>query len=166
MSPEDVTAIGNYVVIILFIVAVLFWWFRFSVNRRWNKHRKATVGKWETEDIKFVRGPSGGQFGGLESMGAKRAITGIGLVVMTEKDLRVTRATPTASWIITFKQIKGVALRRKFMGEFSKKTPYIVVRFVKDGTPDKLGFRVNNYEEWAEELAEAAGVTLKDQTGE
>jgi hypothetical protein len=33
---------------------------------------------------------------------------------------------------------------------------------VKDGQPDKLGFRVNNYEEWAEELAEESGVTLKD----
>lgn len=166
MTAENITSLVNYILIGLVIVVVLFWWFRFSLGRRWNKHKKATVDKWQAAGVEFIRGPSGGQFGGLESMGAKRAITGIGLVVMTAKDLRVTRAQPLASWIVTYKQIKGVSLRWKFLGEVSKKTPFIVVRFVKDGQPDKLGFRVNNYEEWAEELAKKAGVTLKEQNDE
>ena len=166
MNPDNVASIANYVIIGLVIVAVLFWWFRFSLSRRWGKHKKATVDKWQSEGVEFVRGPAGAQFGGLESMGAKRVITGIGLAVMTEKDLRVTRAQPLGSWIVTYKQIKGVSIRWKFMGEVGKKTPFIVARFVKDGQPDKLGFRVNNYEEWAEALAEAAGVTLKDANDE
>jgi hypothetical protein len=163
MNLENVFTVANYVVFGLIIVAVLFWWFRFSLSRRWNQHKKTTVDKWQAEGIEFVRGPAGGQFGGLESMGVKRVLTGIGLAMMTTKDLRITRATPPGWWIVTYKQIKGVSIRWKFMGEVSKKTPFIVVRFVKDGQPDKLGFRVNNYEEWAKELAEAAGVPLKDQ---
>jgi len=166
MSADNIASMTNYVVIGLIIVAVLFWWFRFSLGRSWGKHRKATVEKWQSEGIEFIRGPSGGQFGGLESMGVKRVITGIGLAVMTGKDLRVTRAQPTGSWIVTYKQIKGVSIRWKFMGEVSKKTPFIVVRFVKDGQPDKLAFRVKDYEVWAEELAEEAGVTLKDLSDE
>lgn len=166
MTAESVASLVNYILIGLVIVAVLFWWFRFSLSRRWGKHKKATVDKWQADGVEFIRGPSGGQFGGLESMGVKRVITGIGLVVMTEKDLRVTRAQPVGSWIVTYRQIKGVSIRWKFMGDVSKKTPFIVVRFVKDGQPDKLGFRVNNYEEWAEALAEEAGVTLKEQSDE
>ena len=166
MTPENVASIANYVIIGLIVAAVVYWWFRFSLSRNWNKHKQATVDKWQTEGVEFIRGPVGGQFSGLESTGVKRNITGIGLVVMTEKDLRVTRARPLGSWIVTYKQIKGVSIRWKFMGEVGKKTPFIVARFVKDGQPDKLGFRVNNYEEWAEALAEAAGVTLKDASDE
>lgn len=95
-------------------------------------------------------------------MGAKRVIRGIGLVVMTEKDLRVTRATPEGAWFVTYKQIKGVTIQPEFLGHKGK-TPFIVVRFVKDGQPDKLGFLVKNFEEWAEELAQATDVSLKDQ---
>jgi hypothetical protein len=166
MNPDDYASIANYVVIGLIIVAVLFWYFRFTLGRNWGKHKKATVDKWQADGVEFIRGPSGSQFGGLESMGAKRVITGVGLAVMTKKDLRVTRAQPVGSWIVTYKQIKGVSIRWKFLGEVSKKTPFIVVRFVKDGQPDKLGFRINNYEEWAEELAEESGVTLKDLSDE
>jgi hypothetical protein len=166
MSPENLASITNYILIGLVVVAVLYWWFRFSLNRRWNNHKKATIDKWQAEDVEFIRGPSGAQFGGLESMGAKRVITGIGMAVMTARDLRVTRAQPLGSWIVTYKQIKGVSIRWKFMAEVSKKTPFIVVRFVKDGQPDKLAFRVNNYQEWAEALAEEAGVTLRDSSDE
>lgn len=166
MRADDVASLSTYILWGLIIIGGLFWWSRFSMNRRWNKHKQATVDKWQAGGIEFVRGPAGGQFGGLESMGAKGAVVGLGLVVMTDKDLRVTRATPTGVWIITYKQIKGVSLHRKFLAQVSKKTPFIVVRFVKDGQPDKLGFRVNDYETWAEELAKAAGVALKDQSDE
>jgi len=166
MTAENIASLVNYILIGLIIAAVLFWWFRFSLARRWKKHQKATVDKWQAEDVEFIRGPSGAQFGGLESMGAKRVITGIGLAVMTAKDLRVTRAQPIGSWIVTYKQIKGVSIRWKFLGDVSKKTPFIVVRFVKDGQPDKLGFRVNDYEAWAEALAKKAGVSLRDLSDE
>ena len=166
MTTDNVASLANYIFIGLVIAAVLFWWFRFSLARRWGGHKKVTVDKWQSEGVEFIRGPSGAQFGGLESMGAKRVITGIGLAVMTDKDLRVTRAQPVGSWIVTYKQIKGVSICWKFLGEVSKKTPFIVVRFVKDGQPDKLGFRVNDYEAWAEELAEQAGVSLRDLSDE
>jgi hypothetical protein len=77
--------------------------------------------------------------------------------------LRVTRATPPGAWCITYKQIKGVTIQPAFMGHTTQKTPFIVVRFVKDGKKDKLGFLVKNYEEWAKNLAETAGVNLKFQ---
>ena len=162
MTAENITSGGNLVIIILIIAASLFWLFNFFVSRRWNKHKAATVGQWEAEGIEFVRGPVGGQFGGLESMGAKRVIRGVGFVVMTDKDLRVTRATPAATWCVTYKQIKGVTIQPSFL-EHQGKTPFIVVRFVKDGQADKLGFLVKGFEEWADDLAEAAGVSLKDQ---
>ena len=117
----------------------------------------------KAEGIEFVRGPAGGQFGGLESTGEKRIIRGVGFVVMTRNDLRVTRATPPGTWCITYKQIKGVTIQPAFMGHTTQKTPFIVVRFVKDGKKDKLGFLVKDFAEWAEELAETAGVNLKFQ---
>ena len=158
MTKEDLISIVNFLPYILIIGAILFWLFRFMVGRRWNKHKTATIGKWEAEGIEFVRGPSGGQFGGLESTGANRVIRGVGFVVMTEKDLRVTRATPSATWTVTYKQIKGVFIQPEFLGYHPKKVPFIVVRFVKDGKTDKLGFLANDFETWAKELAKAAGV--------
>jgi hypothetical protein len=161
MSEESILSLGNFFFIIFVIVAILYGLFNFVVSRRWNRHRAATVGKWEAEGLEFIRGPVGGQFGGLESMGINRVIRGIGFVAMTTKDLRVTRATPEGVWCVTYKQIKGVAIQPAFLGHKGK-TPFIVVRFVKEGKPDKLGFLVKNFEEWAEELAEAAEVSLKD----
>jgi hypothetical protein len=162
LSEENIISLGNFFFIIFIIVAFLFWLFNFLVSRRWNRHKAATVGKWEAEELEFIRGPVGGQFGGLESMGANRVVRGIGFVVMTTKDLRVTRATPEGVWCVTYKQIKGVTIQPSFLGHKGK-TPFIVVRFVKDGKPDKLGFQVKNFEEWAEELAKTADVSIKDQ---
>jgi hypothetical protein len=162
MTEGNVVSLGNFILIILIIVVTLFWLFNFVVSRRWNRHKAATVGKWEAEGLEFIRGPRGGQFGGLESMGANRVIRGIGFVAMTTKDLRVTRAMPEGAWCVTFKQIKGVTIQPAFL-DHKGKTPFIVVRFVKDGKMDKLGFLVKDFETWAEELAKAAEVSLKDQ---
>ncbi|MBN1994077.1 MAG: hypothetical protein JW953_15375 [Anaerolineae bacterium] len=161
MSDEILQVISTLVPTVLLVGLGLFWLFRFIIARRWNKHRAATVGQWEAEGIEFVRGPAGGQFGGLESMGLKGVARGIGLAVMTDKDLRVTRASPPGVWCVTYKQIKGVTVQQSFMGHTAQKTPFIVVRFVQDGRPDKLGFQVNNVEEWAGDLAKAAGVSGK-----
>lgn len=160
---DNLATMANYIFIILLIAAAVYWLGKFLVARRWNQHKAATVGKWEREGIEFVRGPAGGQFGGLESDGSKRVVRGIGFVVMTETDLRVTRAQPPGIWCITYKQIKGITIQPAFMGHRAKKTPFIVVRFVKEGQKDKLGFQVNNFETWAEELAEAAGVSVRDR---
>jgi hypothetical protein len=162
MNGDNIVSSGNFILIMLIIVATLFWFFNFAVSRRWNRHKAATVGKWEIEGLEFIRGPVGGQFGGLESMGANRVIRGIGFVAMTTKDLRVTRATPEGVWCVTYKQIKGVTIQPAFLGHKGK-TPFIVVRFVKGGKTDKLGFLVKDFETWAEELAKAAEVSLKDQ---
>lgn len=143
-------------------IFVLLGFFRLTVARRWNRHKAETVSRWEAEGVQFVRGPVGGQFGGLESMGAARVVRGIGLVVLTGHDVRVTRATPSAAWIIPFRQIKSVLLRPEFLGKTGQKTPFIVVRFVQGGQADRLGFQVKDYMEWAQALADAAGVPLKD----
>ncbi len=155
---------------ILVIISALFmgvmgtlWLVRWVVTRRWNQHKASTVLKWEAEGVEFVYGPVGGQFSGLESMGVNKVIRGIGFVVLTDKDLRVTRSAPAGVWSVTLKQIKGVALHSTFLGNRSKKTPYIVVRFKKGGKGDKLGFQVKPVEDWAEAVAQAAGVKVKDR---
>jgi hypothetical protein len=152
--------------LIFLVVAVLSVGLPRLVSHRWNKHKAQTVHKWEAAGIKFQRGPNGGKFGGLESMGVSRVITGVGYVALTAKDLRVTRVTPFGEWIITFKQIKSVTMRSAFMGQRSQKTPFIVVRFIKDGQADKLGFQVGDTETWAEDLARAAKVSLKNELDE
>lgn len=152
--------------LIFLVVAILATVFPRLVSRRWNKHKAETVEKWQAEGIDFLRGPSGGKFGGLESMGVSRVITGIGYVALTAKDLRVTRATPSGVWLVTYKQIKSVTIRQTFMGNRSQKTPFIVVRFVKDGQADKLGFQVSDYQLWAADLARVAKVSLKDEVCE
>ena len=55
-------------IVVTGIILVLFQLLTHTISRRWNKHKAETVDKWEAEGIEFVRGPSGGQFGGLESM--------------------------------------------------------------------------------------------------
>jgi hypothetical protein len=149
---------------VLFVLVLgLFWFFNSTITRRWNRHRAETVSKWEAEGVQFLRDPIGGQFGGLESMGVNRVVRGIGFVALTGHDLRVTRAAPSATWCIPFRQIKSVTLRSAFLGKRGDKIPFIVVRFVKDGQADKLGFQVKDFETWAGDLAQAAGVSLKDQ---
>ena len=162
MEQIDLVNFITISTLIFFVVAIIAIVLPRLISRRWNKHKAETVAKWEAEGLHFLRGPSGGKFGGLESMGANRVITGVGYAALTDKDLRVTRVTPSAAWIVTYKQIKSIAIQQAFMGTRSQKTPFIVVRFVKDGQADKLGFQVNDYETWAADLARIAGVSVKD----
>ncbi len=161
MSEQALLTILSLAPFILAAVLVIYWLPRLIMARRWNQHKAKTVRQWESDGVEFVRGPVGGQFGGLESMGAKRVVRGIGFAALTDKELRVTRAAPSAEWWVPFKQIKGVTLQPDFLGQTSHKVPFIVVRFVKDGQADKLGFKVNDYQAWAKDLAKAAHVSLK-----
>ena len=159
ITPLAFIASATVVMVVVFVLLHLF--FKL-ISRRWNKHKAETVDKWEAEGIEFVRGPTGARFGGLESMGIDRVLRGIGLVLITDKDLRVTRSSPLGTWCVPFKQIKGVTIQPAFMGHRGK-TPFIVVRFKKEGEADKLGFQVKDCEAWASDLAEAAGVRVKDK---
>ena len=163
MNEFNVFLLVIAVPVIIIVVIILFRLFTNMLTRRWNQHKAETVDKWHAEGVEFVRGPKGVQFGGLESMGINRVTRGVGLAVITAKDLRLTRSVPSEAWCITFKQIKGVAIQPAFMGKPSKNTPFIVVRFKKDGRADKLGFQVKDFEEWADDLAQAARVRLKDK---
>ena len=119
--------------------------------------------KWEAEGVEFVKGPTGSKFGGLESTGYFRVIRGIGVSVLTPTDLRVTRSSPLDAWCIPFDTINAVTLQSAYLGQPSKSTPFIVVNFdTEEGEPDDLGFQIPGYQEWAEEIAEAAGVELQN----
>ena len=150
-------------IVVILVVIGGFWFFNRTISRNWNRHKAETVSQWEAEGVEFIRGPSGGQFSGLTSLGADKSIKGIGFVALTDKDLRVTRSVPSEVWITTYKQIKGVAIQPKFLGRQAKKTNFIVVRFVKDGEKDKIGFMVKDVDEWAQDIAQAAKVKLKVQ---
>jgi hypothetical protein len=157
----NLVVIGSAVLILT--LAVVFQLVTMYISRRWRRHQAATVDRWKAEGVEFIRGPAGGQFGGLESMGLNKLISGVGFVVMTDKDLRVTCSTPyTQEWQISYRQIKGVTIQPAFMGRRSRKTPFIVVRFKKEGQADKLAFQVKDFETWATELAQKAKVSLKD----
>ena len=162
MNETDPIVIIISSAVILTIPIAIFYLANTYVARRWRKHQAETVAKWEADGVEFTHGPVGGQFGGLESMGEKGVITGIGFMALTTKDLRVTRANPSAEWHLSFRQIKGVAIQPAFLGKKSKKTPFIVVRFKQEGKADKLSFQVNDFENWAKVLAKKAGVSLKD----
>jgi hypothetical protein len=132
-----------------------------AVSNRGQAHRAQTVEAWQAEGVEFTLGPTPIQFGGLESMGEKRAVRGAGLVMLTGQDLRVTCSLPTTVWwTLNFRQIKGVTVQWTFLGKTAKKTPFIVVRFKKDGQADKLGFQVKDVDTWAARLAESAKVKL------
>lgn len=161
MSESELILLLMIGPLVLVVIMAGLGFFRFTVGRRWNRHKAETVSKWEAEGIEFKRGPVGGQFGGLESMGEKGVIRGIGFIILTDRDLRVTRATPSAAWCIPFPQIKSVMIRPTFLGKTGQ-TPFIVVRFVKDGQADRLAFQVKEFEAWSEALAQAAQVSLKD----
>jgi hypothetical protein len=162
-----ITIDANLFLIIGGVIGVLalafFWLMPMLLTRRWNQHKAKTVTQWETEGVKFKRGPVGGKFGGLESMKVSQVHPGVGYVALTDKDLRVTRLAPFGVWIVPFKQIKGITLRSTFMGNRGQKTPFIVVRFTKEGQLDKLGFQVGEHEAWAKALAQAAKVSLKSE---
>ena len=147
-----------------FVVLLLIIGLPSLVSRNWKRHRAETVDRWAADDITFLKGPVGGKFIGVESIGSIRNTPGIGFVVLTDQDLRVTRASPSREWYIPYQQIKGVMLLTKFMDQFSKKTPFVVVRFIEDGHKDKLAFQVNEAVDWASDLAQAAGVKLKEQS--
>ena len=140
------------------------WFTQSRVTRSWNRHKAETVTQWTEDGVEFTRGPVGGQFAGLTSLGKDRSMPGIGFVALTENDLRVTRSVPSRAWIITHKQIKGVSMEPKFLGREAKTTKFIVVNFVKDGEKDKIGFLVKDVTEWADALAQAAQVKLKKKT--
>lgn len=148
--------------VLIGLLALIFQLITHYISGRWNRHKAETVDKWAAEGVQFVRGPAGGQFGGLESMGQTKGLTGVGFIALTDTDLRVTRSTPSEAWQIPFRQIKGVTIQPAFLGKHSKKTPFIVVRFKKEGKADKLAFQVRDFEEWAEDLAKKAGVRLRD----
>ena len=158
---------ANFLMISVISIAILLLifagtqYFGRMLTRRWNQHKGETVGEWAAEGVSFTLGPTGIKFTGLESM-STRSPSGLGYAVLTDHDFRVTCALPaTRFWIISYKQIKGVALKDKFMGKSAKETPFIVVRFTKDAETDRLAFQVKDTEPWATRLAQAAGVSLK-----
>ncbi|GAB4448038.1 MAG: hypothetical protein Kow0031_30580 [Anaerolineae bacterium] len=137
-------------------------WFSGSLTRRWNRHKQETVEQWAAEGVSFALGPTAIKFSGVESLGS-RSPNGVGYALLTDTDLRVTCALPsTQAWIVTFRQIKGVALKYRFLGKSAKTDPFVVVRFTKDAETDRLAFQLKGAAPWAEQLAQAARVTLKE----
>jgi hypothetical protein len=149
--------------IALVVIVGIFRWITGSAARSWNYHKAETVDKWAAEGVEFVKGPTGSKFGGLESTGHLRVIRGIGYAVLTATDLRITRSTPLEAWSIPFEKIKAVTIQLAFLGEPSKKTPFIVINFeTEKGETDDLGFQVTEYREGAADIAKAAQVELQD----
>ncbi|GEM_PF-5416406 len=163
MTENDLMFYAAVGMAIAFLVVGLVRLMTYRTARSWRKHEAETIGKWRAEGVNFVRGPVGCQFGGLESTGITRVIRGIGLVVLTDNDLRITRAAPLESWCIGFKQIKGITFQAAFLGKKSNKAPFIVIRFNKNGQTDKLAFQVREFKVWADDIAAAARVSLKDK---
>jgi hypothetical protein len=146
----------------LLIILGIFRWVTGTAARTWNQHKIETIDKWEAEGVEFIKGPTGSKFGGLESTGYFRVIRGIGLTVLTPTDLRVTRSAPTDAWCIPFDKINAVTIQSAYLGQPSKKSPFIVIDFdTEAGESDTLGFQIPNHNEWAEEIAKAAGVELQ-----
>jgi len=167
MSDIDFVTVVAFGMLILLGVVLLFRYMSGSLSRRWKAHRADTVDQWAADGVEFELGPVAAQFGGLESMGVAKAVRGVGYAVLTPKDLRVTSATPTTVWwTLNFRQIKGITLKRSFLGKRVKQTPFIVVRFVKDGQADKLGFQVKDFEAWAQKIADKAGVSVDEQAAD
>ncbi|MDM8520377.1 hypothetical protein QUF64_10045 [Anaerolineales bacterium HSG6] len=160
---DNLIWLSGVIFVVMMVVFLVIRVFTTRINRVWEKHRAETVGKWEAEDIEYILEPMGGQFGGLESMGKKKVIRGVGFVALTNKDLRVTRSTPSEQWIVNFRQMKKITIRHYFLGKRSDKVPFVVIRFAKNGKKDRLGFLVKNYEAWIEALEEETGLTAKDE---
>jgi hypothetical protein len=124
------------------------------------------VDLWAAEGVDFALGPTAIKFSGVESLGS-RSPDGVGYALLTDTDLRVTCALPTTRfWIVSFRQVKGVALKARFIGKVAKTDPFVVVRFTKDAESDRLAFQLKEAEPWARQLAQAAGVTLKQERGD
>ena len=148
---------------LLIVVGVVYFMGR-SVNRRWSRHKVETIDRWEAEGVEFVHGPIASQFGGLESMGGN-VTRGIGYAVLTPADLRVTCAIPSPQWWgVPLKQITAVTLAYDFLGKSARQTPFIVVDYKHDQKTDRLGFQVKDAEPWGKAIADAAGVTLNNQS--
>jgi hypothetical protein len=163
MSQETLFNLLTWAPLVIVVAVLIYQLPKFLMARRWRQHKAATVDKWQAAGVKFTRGPVGGQCGGLESRGAAKVASNVGYVALTDQEVRLTRVTPEGVWCIPFKQIKGVTLQGDFLGQSSRKVPFIVVRFSQDGQTDKLGFKVKDYPVWAKEIAKAARVSLKGQ---
>lgn len=138
-------------------------WFSGSLTRHWNRHKSETMDLWAAEGETFVLGPTAIKFSGIESLGS-RSPGGVGYAVLTKTDLRVTCALPTTRfWIVSVRQVKGVALKSRFMGKFANTEPFIVVRFTQNSETDRLAFQLKEGKPWAQQLAQAAGVPLKQE---
>ena len=163
MELTNIAIIGTLTLLALLIVIGVVYFMGRSVSRRWNNHKAETIDRWATEGVEFTHGPASSQFGGLESM--EHNITrGIGYAVLTPADLRVTCAIPrTEWWVVPLKQITGITLAYNFLGKSAKQTPFIVIHYKDNDNIDRLGFQVKDAETWATEVANAAGVTLKNQ---
>lgn len=151
--------------VILVVVVVAVGTASRRLGRNWNKHRADTIDKWNEEGVEYTMEPVVCQFGGLDSVGEARQLRGAGYAALTTKDLRVTRVVPSESWILNYKQIKGITLARHFKGKVVNKTPFIVVKFSKEGQADKLAFQVKDVETWAKALAAATGVKITNKPG-
>jgi hypothetical protein len=163
MEFTSIAIIGTITLLALLIVVGVVYFMGHSVSRRWNNHKAETLDRWAAEGVEFTFGPAASQFGGLQSMG-QAVKRGIGYAVLTQTDLRVTCAIPrTQWWAVPFKQITEVTLATNFLGKSASQTPFIVIHFKDNDNIDRLGFQVKDAETWAEKVANAAGVILKNQ---
>lgn len=158
MSPLGIVAlsIGIVGLVVVFYV-VLSLWLAHSVKRQTAEF----TANWQAAGLQIVKGPANANYRGHLSVAMP--VKGLGVLALTERDLRFMRLMPRQEFVIPLEQITHLEIKRVWKGSSRGGLPVIGVYFSDGALSDAMGVIVARQDQpaWTDAIAQAAGVEVK-----
>jgi hypothetical protein len=118
---------------------------------------------WQAAGVQIVKGPVAGNYRGHLSIAVP--VKGLGVLALTDRDLRFVRLKPQQEFVIPLEQITHLVVKRFWKGSYRGGSPVIGVFFHDGVQSDAMGVIVarQDHAAWIDAITQAAGVEVKDR---
>ncbi len=158
MSPLGIVAlsIGIVGLVVVFYVGVSLWLVH-SLKRQTAEF----TANWQAAGLQIVKGPTNANYRGHLSTAS---VKGLGVLALTDRDLRFMRLMPRQEFVIPLEQITHLEIKRVWKGSARGGLPVIGVHFNDGAQSDALGVIVarQDHSAWIDAITQAAGVETKE----
>ena len=118
--------------------------------------------QWQVAGVQIVKGPATGNYRG--HLSAAVPVKGVGVLALTDRDLRFVRLKPRQEFVIPLAHITHLVVKRVWKGSYRGGLPVIGVYFDDGVQADAMGVIVARQDQpaWIDAITQAAGVEVKE----
>jgi hypothetical protein len=159
MSPLGIVLLS---VGILGLVIVFYIGLSLVVARMLRRQIAETTADWQAAGVQIVKGPATGNYRG--HLSAAVPVKGVGVLALTDRDLRFVRLKPRQEFVIPLAHITHLVVKRVWKGSYRGGLPVIGVYFDDGVQADAMGVIVARQDQpaWIDAITQAAGVEVKE----